>query len=52
MISFIIPAYNAGKTIGRTINSIVNQEETSIEYEVIVVDDGSDDDLRERVEEF
>ena len=52
MISFIIPAYNAGKTIGRTINSIVNQEGTSIEYEVIVVDDGSDDDLRERVDEF
>lgn len=52
MISFIIPAYNAGKTIGRTIKSIINQEETSMEYEVIVVDDGSDDDLRERVEEF
>lgn len=52
MISFIIPAYNAGKTIERTINSIINQEETSIDYEVIVVDDGSDDDLREKVEEF
>ena len=52
MISFIIPAYNAGKTIGRTIKSIVSQEGTSMDYEVIVVDDGSDDDLRERVEEF
>ena len=52
MISFIIPAYNAGKTIGRAINSIINQEQTSIDYEVIVVDDGSDDDLREKVEEF
>lgn len=52
MISFIIPAYNAGKTIGRTIKSIVSQERTSMDYEVIVVDDGSDDDLRERVEEF
>ena len=52
MISFIIPAYNAGKTIGRTINSIINQEGTSENYEIIVVDDGSDDDLKERVEEF
>ena len=52
MISFIIPAYNAGKTIGRAINSIINQEQNSIDYEVIVVDDGSDDDLREKVEEF
>ena len=46
MISFIIPAYNAGKTIGRTINSIIGQEGTNIDYEVIVVDDGSDDDLK------
>ena len=52
MISFIIPAYNAGKTIGRTINSIINQEGTTENYEIIVVDDGSDDDLKERVEEF
>ena len=52
MISFIIPAYNAGKTIGRTIKSITNQEGTSVDYEVIVVDDGSDDDLREKVKEF
>ncbi len=52
MISFIIPAYNAGKTIGRAINSIINQEGTSMDFEVIVVDDGSDDDLKEKVEEF
>ena len=43
MISFIIPAYNAGKTIGRAINSIINQEGTSMDFEVIVVDDGSND---------
>lgn len=52
MISFIIPAYNAGKTIERTIKSIINQEGTSMDFEVIVVDDGSDDDLKEKVEEF
>ena len=65
MISFIIPAYNAGKTIGYlerililtfiltgNIESITNQEGTSVDYEVIVVDDGSDDDLREKVKEF
>ena len=52
MISFIIPAYNACKTIERAVNSIINQEGTNIDYEVIVVDDGSDDDLKEKMEEF
>ena len=40
MISFIIPAYNAENTIERAINSILNQENTSLEYEIIVVNDG------------
>ena len=33
MISFIIPAYNAGKTIGRTIKSI--SEELNINVQTI-----------------
>lgn len=44
MVSFIIPAYNSANIIKRTIDSILNQK-TNIEYEIIVVDDGSTDDL-------
>ncbi len=52
MISFIIPAYNACKTIERAVNSIINQEGTNIDYEVIVVDDGSNDDLSELMKKY
>ncbi len=44
MISFIIPAYNSANIIKRTIDSILNQK-TDLEYEIIIVDDGSTDDL-------
>lgn len=41
-VSFVIPAYNASGTIGKCIDSIVEQ---SLEhYEIIVVNDGSKDD--------
>lgn len=43
MISFIIPAYNAEKTIENTIQSILTQEKTDITYEIIVINDGSTD---------
>lgn len=41
MISIIIPAYNAERTIGKCLGSIFAQ--TYRDYEVIVVDDGSTD---------
>jgi glycosyltransferase involved in cell wall biosynthesis len=41
-ISFFIPAYNAASTIAAAIHSIVNGN-FSIEDEIIVVDDGSED---------
>ncbi len=52
MISFIIPAYNAEKTIIRAIESIINQKNTSIEYEIIVINDGSKDKTEESVKEI
>ena len=46
MISFIIPCYNSANTIKRAIDSILNQN-TDLEYEIIVVDDGSTDNTDE-----
>ena len=40
-VSIIIPVYNAEKTIGRCVDSILNQEYT--DFELLLVDDGSTD---------
>jgi len=47
LVSAIIPAYNAADTIGRAIESILNQTYRNIE--VVVVNDGSSDDTGEIV---
>jgi glycosyltransferase involved in cell wall biosynthesis len=41
LISVIIPAYNAEKTIRETIESVLNQ--TFQDFEIIVINDGSQD---------
>ena len=40
-VSIIVPAYNAQNTIGRCIESILNQ--TYTDFELLVMDDGSRD---------
>ena len=51
MVSFIVPAYNATKTIKKAISSILNQVGTKLDYEIIIVDDGSKDNLRKKLNE-
>lgn len=41
--SVIIPAYNAEKTIGYCLESVINQDFPKDDYEIIVVDDCSPD---------
>jgi glycosyltransferase involved in cell wall biosynthesis len=47
LVSVIIPAYNRAVVIGAAIESVLNQRlpSTEAKIEIIVVDDGSDDDL-------
>ena len=43
LVSVIIPVYNQEKWIGRCLRSLLNQTMNRRDYEIIVVDDGSED---------
>ncbi|MCS3904319.1 glycosyltransferase involved in cell wall biosynthesis [Methylohalomonas lacus] len=49
-ISVIIPAYNRGRYIRQTVESVLNQTYTNME--LIVIDDGSTDDSRDILEGY
>lgn len=49
-ISVIVPAYNIAPWISRSLDSLL--EQTHRELEIIVVDDGSSDNIREILEEY
>jgi len=49
-ISVLMPAYNAGKYIGASIDSILNQ--TAPDFEFIIINDGSADDTAQIVSRY
>ena len=49
-VSIIVPVYNAEKTLERCLLSI--QSQTYDDIEVVIVDDGSDDESRNIAEKF
>jgi len=51
-ISFLIPAYNEEKTIGGTLQSLINVDYPKSLKEIIVIDDGSKDNTKQIVELF
>src|SRR5690606_12284070 len=50
LVSIIIPTFNRAHLISNTLNSVLNQTYTN--WECIVVDDGSSDNTKEKVEKF
>lgn len=50
LISVIVPAYNAERTIGETIRSVLAQ--TFADFELIIVNDGSQDKTLEVISQF
>jgi len=50
-VSIIVPAYNASATLGKTLEALARQKCSQV-FEVIVVDDGSTDDIANIVGSF
>lgn len=51
-VSFLIPAYNAGTTLSRAVDSILNQHPSDLDYEIIIADDGSNDNTKEIAKKY
>ena len=49
-VSFVIPAYNAAKTVCRCLDSVIAQ--TDGEWEAVVIDDGSSDNTYELISSY
>ena len=49
-ISVVMPTYNRGYIIRRAIESVINQ--TCADWEMVIVDDGSDDDTEDIIASY
>lgn len=51
-LSIIVPMYNAERYIGTCLESLITQEISNEEYEIVVINDGSTDNSRDIVNEY
>ena len=51
-LSILIPLYNKEKYIERCLKSLLDQDVSLDEYEIVIVDDGSKDSGKEIVQKF
>lgn len=51
-LSVIIPVYNCEKYLERCLDSVINQDMTDDELEIIIIDDGSTDSSREIADRY
>ncbi len=51
-VSFLIPCWNEGKTVGATITSILNMDYPKHKIHIFVIDDGSKDDTWEVLQQY
>lgn len=51
-ISVIIPTYNNARYLQNTLKHLMDQNLDRRQFEIIVVDDGSDDDTQQRIQQF
>lgn len=52
LLSIIVPFYNAEKHLERCLNSLINQQLNAVDYEIILINDGSTDDGKLIAEKF
>ncbi|HEY0668393.1 MAG TPA: glycosyltransferase family 2 protein [Sphingobacteriaceae bacterium] len=52
LFSFVIPTYNRAKKVTRAIDSVLNQPDWAKSAEIIVVDDGSNDDTALELQKY
>ena len=50
LISIVIPCFNASETLGKTLDSVIEQDYSN--YEVVIIDDGSSDSTPEIIQQY
>lgn len=51
-LSVIVPVYNAEKQLKRCLDSILNQQDTTLDYEIVIINDGSKDSSKDIIQQF